>query len=109
MSDPAQQLRLRIGRNRRRIERRLRAAREQTRRLRSWTAWAKWRPGPMVQAAFGVGLALSAGLGARRWGRWLGLRLARNAWTQLRGSLLTELQHFWRRADEAEHDAGGPP
>ena len=91
-ADRVQTLRLRIGRNRRRIDRRLRASGEQVRRLRSWTTYVRWRPGSAMQAAFGVGLALSAGFGARRWARWLGLRLVRDAWTQLRDALFHELR-----------------
>jgi hypothetical protein len=94
----AQQLRLQIGRNRRRMDRRLRAVGDQARRLRSWQTYARRFPGSMLLGAFGVGLTLSAGWGGRRAARWLGLRLVRQAWAGLRGGLWAELRRLWRDA-----------
>lgn len=57
-------LRLRIGRLRRRIDGRIHATRRKAQRLASWRTYVKRYPGSAVTAALGVGLALSAGLGA---------------------------------------------
>ena len=59
-------LRLRIGRLRRRIDARIRAAENETRRLTSWRTYVKNYPVSAILGALGVGLALSAGLSARR-------------------------------------------
>ena len=69
----ARELRQQIGRLRRRIDGRLRAAGRETRRLTSWRTYVKRFPGCAVLTALGTGLILSAGLSAHRIARWLGL------------------------------------
>ena len=88
-------LRLRIGRLRRRIDARIRSTESQTRRLTSWRTYVKSYPGNTIVAALGVGLALSAGLSARRLSRWLGLRMIRRAADQATGHLWQELAQIW--------------
>jgi hypothetical protein len=51
------ELRLKIGRMRRRIDARLRAAEVEGRKLASWRTYVMRYPGPAVLAAFGLGLS----------------------------------------------------
>ena len=94
-------IRLRIGRLRRRIDGRLRAAERHGRRLLSWQTYVKQWPGSTVVAALGVGLAASTGLDHGRIGRWLGLRLVRGALNRARRQAWRELQQIW--ADSTPH------
>jgi hypothetical protein len=96
----ARRLRLAIGRNRRHIDGRVREGVAEVGRLRSWTTYARWLPGSAMAGAFGLGLALSAGLAGKRMTRWLGMRLMRGAWSHLKGSLMDELVRLWRRSGE---------
>lgn len=89
----------RIGRLRRRIDRRLRATGREARRLVSWRTYVKSCPGNAIMAAFGVGLALSAGLGARRLAGWLGRRLIGRAVDKSGRQLWREVERVW--ADSA--------
>ena len=95
-------LRLRIGRLRRRIDRRSHRAKHEARRLTSWRTYVKRYPSNAVTAALGVGLALSAGLSARRLSRWLGMRLIRRAIAGTMTQLKRELVQVW--ADSAPDD-----
>jgi len=92
-------LRLRIGRLRRRIDGRIRFAGREARRLVSWRTYVRSYPGYAVTAALGVGLAASAGLSTRRLWRWLGLRLLRRAADGAAGRFWQELKQVW--ADSA--------
>ncbi len=93
------ELRLKIGRLRRQIDRRARAARGESARLISWRTVVRHVPGSAMLAAFGVGLALAAGLSARSLGRWLGLRMVRHALGEGRRAMGAELRRLW--ADSA--------
>jgi len=73
------EIRLQIGRLRRRIDRRLRTTQKEARRLVSWRTYVRSSPGNAILGALGVGLALSAGLSIRRLSGWLGLRMIRRA------------------------------
>lgn len=76
-TDPWQQrreLRLRIGRLRRRIDRRVRSVQQEGRRLLSWRTYVRRYPGQAVLAAFALGLAASEGVRGG-WSRVLGRRL----------------------------------
>jgi hypothetical protein len=102
--DPEQErrkrdLRLRIGRLRRQIDGRIHTLGREGRRLASWRTYVRHRPGCAVTAAFGIGLAASAGLSARRISRWLGLRLLRRAAAGAAGQIWQELKQIW--ADSA--------
>jgi hypothetical protein len=88
-------IRRRIERLRRRIDGRLRATRDRSRRLVSWRSYVKSAPGGAVLAALGVGLALSAGFGRRRLARWIGLWLVRSGLGQLGQQLVRELKKVW--------------
>lgn len=63
-------------------------------------------------AAFGVGLALAAGLSARSMGRWFGLRLLRQSLRNGQHALWTELSRIWANSsprsaaseESARHD-----
>ena len=88
-------LRLRIGRLRRRVDDRIRSTGRQARRLVSWRTYVRSHPGYAVTAALGVGLAASAGLSASRLSRWLGLRLLRRATEGAAGRFWQELGQIW--------------
>jgi hypothetical protein len=92
-------LRLRIGRLRRRIDGRVRNAERQARRLASWRTYVRSYPGHAVAAALGLGRAASAGLSGRWISRRLGLRLVRRAADGLASRCWQELQQIW--ADSA--------
>ena len=89
------ELRLRIGRSRRRIDRRLRATRDRAGELLSWRTYVVRYPAWALAAALGAGLAASAGFRPARISRWLGLSLVRHAmggvqqrlWAELRADL----------------------
>ncbi len=89
------QLRLRIGRLRRRIDWRACVAHREGQRLFSWRTAVRRLPGNAMAAAFGVGLALAAGLSARSLARWLGLRLVRHALRSGRQAVAAELRRIW--------------
>jgi hypothetical protein len=103
------ELRLRIGRLRRRIDRRIRRAGREAERLVSWRTYVRSYPGYAVTAALGVGLAASAGLSPRRLWRWLGLKLLRRSAEGVFGRFWQELRQVW--ADSAprsgQAQAGG--
>jgi len=96
-------LRQRIGRLRRRIDAGVRAAENRTRRLTSWRTYVKHYPGSAITAALGVGLALSAGLGARRLSRWLGMRMIRRAADRMLKNLWQEVVQIWIESSPKEN------
>ena len=99
------ELRARIGRLRRRIDGRVHAAGGEVRRLASWRTYVRRWPGNAVLAAFGSGLALAAGLSARRWSRWLGLRLLRGGVDRALRRVGEELQRVWANSSPASKPA----
>jgi len=102
-ADPGQRkrlLRLRLGRARRRIDGRLRGTQNRGRELLDWRTYARRYPGNVLLGTFGLGLALSAGLGGRSLARWLGMRLLRRGLRQGEQLLGEELRWLW--------DAAGP-
>ncbi len=98
-ADPEKQkrdLRLRIGRVRRRIDRDIRAAGRSGRKLLSWRTYVKGVPGAAVLGALGAGLALSAG-SSRRWlARWLGMMLMRDASKRFGHVAWDEITEIWK-------------
>lgn len=98
-------LRLRIGRLRRRIDGRIRCTGRQARRLTSWRTYVKGYPAAAVTAAFGFGLAASAGLSTRRISRWLGLRLLRRAIDRAGRQLRQELRQIWADSTPSKNAA----
>ena len=86
------ELRLQIGRRRRRIDRRLRATRDGVWELLSWRTYVARYPACALAAALGAGLAASAGFRPARISRRLGLSLVRHAMDGVRQRLWTELR-----------------
>ncbi|HBO42613.1 MAG TPA: hypothetical protein DD670_01490 [Planctomycetaceae bacterium] len=97
----ARDLRLRIGRTRRRIDARTRAATDEGRRLASWRTYVARYTGSSMAVAFGVGLALAAGLSGTRLLRWIALRSIRQGMRGVGGALVGELSRFWRESSRA--------
>jgi hypothetical protein len=93
------QVRLEIGRLRRRIDRRIRRVGREGRRLVSWRTYVERYPGYSVLAAFGLGFLGAAGLRHLSWSRLVGLHLVRRAL----GGILGLVQGEWRKiwADSA--------
>lgn len=89
------ELRLRIGRSRRRIDRRLRATEDHARQLLSWRTYVVRNPGWALAAALGAGLAVSGALKSGRIPRWLGLTLIRRAFGGFQQQLWAELHRVW--------------
>ena len=98
-------LRLRLGRARRRIDRRIRSTEHRGRELLHWRTYARRYPGNIVLGTFGLGLALSAGLGARGLSRWLGLRLFRRAASEGERLLGEELRWLWTASTPKTDDS----
>jgi hypothetical protein len=103
----ARQLRLRIGRLRRRIDRRLGAVGREGRRLVSWRTYVRRYPVYSLLAALGIGLTFARGLRRVDWPRIVGAALIRQS---LRG-VLTLVQNEFRRmwADSAPEAASSTP
>ncbi len=99
------ELRLRIGRLRRRIDLQTHRTTREVRRLASWRTYVTHFPGSAVIGALGVGLALSGGLGLRSLSRWLGMRLVRRGVDAVVKHFCLELGRIW--ADSAP-DANPP-
>jgi hypothetical protein len=89
------ELRLRIGRSRRRLNGRLRGAQDRTRQLLSWQTYVVRYPAWGLAAALGAGLAASAGLRSGWVSRWLGLSLVRQALGGFQQHLWAELRRMW--------------
>ncbi|MGD0654317.1 MAG: hypothetical protein ABSA16_08250 [Thermoguttaceae bacterium] len=92
------ELRLRIGRMRRRIDNRLHAAGQQARRLVSWREYVNRYPGYAMLAAFGVGLAASGGFWRGQVLRRSGLRLVSQTAEQAGRHLFREIQRLWSQS-----------
>jgi len=99
-------LRLEMARLRRRVDRRTRSAGTRGRELLHWRTYARRYPGNVLLGAFGLGLALSAGLRGRGLSRWLGLRLVRRGLRETERRLGRELARIWAKppptADHAD-------
>jgi len=102
-------IRLRIGRMRRRVDRRLRAIGREGRQAASWRAWVRRFPGQAMLAATGIGLATSAALRPERWVRVLGLYLARRAGDQVLSSVLGEFRELWAASAPKKDKAASVP
>jgi len=102
------ELRLEIGRLRRRIDRRVRSLEREGLRLVSWRTYVERYPAYAVAAAFGIGLAASAATGGG-WARLLGLRLARRAVDKAAGGVWEELKGIWAesKSGRASGDRSG--
>ncbi len=105
------ELRLRIGRLRRRIDGRLRAAEKHSRQLLWWRTYTTRYPGWMLMAALGTGMAASAGLRSGQVARRLGVPLFQRALRQIRRQVWRELQRIWSESTPASSGVqprGGP-
>jgi hypothetical protein len=100
------ELRLRIGRLRRRIDGRLHASRREASRLTSWRTYVARFPGGALAAAFGVGLALAAGMSGPRLLRLLGLRMVRQGAREVGSRLWAELASTWAASATANEATG---
>jgi len=89
------ELRLRIGRLRRRIDRRIRVVAQEGRRLGSYRTYVRRHPRRALLAALGIGVAAGLALPGRRWPRNLGLRLLRRSVEKLVADLGAELGGLW--------------
>jgi hypothetical protein len=98
------QLRLRIGRLRRRIDRRARAVAKEGRRLTSWRTYVTRYTGTSLALAFGVGLALSTGLSGRRLLRRLAAQSIREGLRGVGRSVAGEVKAVW--ADSSRKRSG---
>lgn len=98
-------LRLELGRVRRRIDRRVRGSQRTAHQLLDWRTYARRYPGNVLLGAFGLGLALSAGLSGRRLTRWLGRRLVRRALRDAGQRLGRELAGIWAESTPARDHA----
>ena len=94
------ELRLRIGRMRRRINNHLHGAQREGRGLLSWRQYVMRYPGYALLAAFGVGLAASGGLWRGRLLRRLGLQAVHQATERVGKSLWQEFQRIWSQSGE---------
>jgi hypothetical protein len=101
------ELRLRIGRSRRRIDDRLRATQHRAGQLLSWRTYVVRYPAWALAAALGAGLAASSGLRRGRISRWLGLALVRHAMGGFQQHAWTELRRFWSNAGRNHNSQGG--
>lgn len=109
--DPEQErtkreLRLRIGRLRRRIDGRLDASRREATRLTSWRTYVARFPGGALAAAFGVGLALAVGLSGPRLLRLVGWRMVRLGAREVGAGLWRELATTWAVSTAGKKTAG---
>jgi hypothetical protein len=94
------ELRMRIGRMRRRINNHLRATGQEGRKLLSWREYVIRYPSYAILAAFGVGLAASRGFrqGQGDLLRRLGLRVARQTMEHAGQHLWQEIQRIWSQS-----------
>jgi len=90
------ELRLRIGRARRRIEHRLGAVEHSGRALLSWRTYVVRYPGWALCAALGAGMAASAAFHPARVSRWLGLRLVDRSLSAVKQQVWSELRRIWK-------------
>lgn len=106
-------IRLRIGRMRRRVDRRLRAIEREGRLLASWRTWVRRLSGRALLGTAGAELAASAAMRRERWLRAIGLRFARYLGGRAFAAALAELRNVWRasvpKKDEAPKDDEAAP
>jgi hypothetical protein len=95
------ELRLRIARSRRRIDRRLRTVNDEARRLFSWKTYVIRFPVQALAAALGVGFVASAGLNRGRVARWLGALLLRQAGQGFLRGLWVALLDVWKKSGDS--------
>jgi hypothetical protein len=92
------ELRLRMGRMRRRIDNRLHAVGQQGRRLVSWREYVIRYPSYAMLAAFGVGLAASGGFWRGQVLRRLGSQVFRHSAERAGWHLWQEIHRLWTQS-----------
>ncbi len=92
-------LRLRIGRLRRRLDGRVYRTRRHLGRLTSWRTYVRRYPGYALLAALGLGMSVSSTLGGGRWARLLATRMIRRVGDGLGRGLWAELVHIWEESE----------
>ena len=99
-----QALRTEIARGRRRIDRRVFAARKETSQLTSWKTYVRRYPAGAVVVALGLGVALSRGLPVGQLSRQLGRGLSVWAARTVGSRVWSELLAVWHdsRTDETD-------
>jgi hypothetical protein len=90
--------RLRIGRSRRRIDRRLRTTRETARQLTSWRSYVARYPAWALTTVLGLGFAAATGGKPRRLSSRMGLLLVRRILATFRRQLWTEVRKVWSQS-----------
>jgi hypothetical protein len=89
------ELRLRIARLRRRIDRDIRQVDKGGRELLRWQTYVRRYPGYSMLVAIGAGLLVSAGLRGGRLPRWFGMNIARRAGGRIGDLVWQEFRQFW--------------
>lgn len=92
------ELRMHIGRMRRRINNRLHATQREGQRLLSWREYVTRYPSYAMLAAFGVGLAASGGFRRGRLLRRLGLQVLRQTTEYAGRHFWVEIQRMWSQS-----------
>jgi len=90
------ELHRRIGRSRRRIDRRLRGTKDHARQLLSWRTYAARYPGWALAAALGAGMTASSLLRPGRIARWAGRLMMSQAFGGFQQQIWNELQRYWK-------------
>jgi hypothetical protein len=94
------ELRLRIARLRRRIDRHVRVAGDRGRELLQWRTYVHRYPAVAALAAFGTGLTLTTAWNRAGLGRRVGMRLVRQAGGWIGARLWEEFRQFWAAAPQ---------
>ncbi len=101
------ELRGRIARSRRRIDRHLHALGRDARRLTSWRTYVERFPGPTIASAFTAGFLASSGRLRRICGRWMIARLVEAAWKGIKSQLWDEVSGVWDESRPTGSFSGG--
>jgi hypothetical protein len=94
------EIRLKIGRTRRRIDARLRATEAEGRKLASWRTYVVRYPGAAVLAAFGAGLSGATLFRPGGLLKKLGFSILRNSADRAASLAFQELERWWKSAGE---------
>ena len=100
-------LRSRIGRLRRRINGRLRGTQREGLRLLSLKTYVARYPAGSLAAAFGVGMATSAGLKGPRFLRWFSALLVHRGAQTILSGLRSEIYRIWEESTPEKNRADG--
>jgi len=103
MNEPPgkQELRMRISRSRRRIDRRLRGVCDEGKTLLSWRTCARRYPLAAVTAALGAGMAAATALGSHRLQKKFGKGILQQLFQYGGGALAKEFLRWLRQGGES--------